>query len=122
MMTLQNDMFTVVGSDAGGIRIGLRADHPIYRAHFPGNPITPGVCIVQMVGELLADRVGRRLMLSQVVNLKFVAPLSPVDTPEVIVRLTAVDDDGTVCRAKGDVVADAGVKTKFSVVFINSQS
>ena len=27
--------------------------HIIYQAHFPGNPITPGACIIQVADELM---------------------------------------------------------------------
>ena len=35
-------------------------EHLIYQAHFPGNPITPGACLLQTVGELLQRKLGRR--------------------------------------------------------------
>ena len=39
----------------GGVdyRVSLNASHIIYEAHFPGNPVTPGVCIIQIVKELV---------------------------------------------------------------------
>ena len=116
-MTLQNEMFTVVSGDTGTIHLRLNADHVIYRAHFPGNPITPGVCIVQMIAELLSQQVGRKLTLSKIVNLKFVSTISPVEHPLIDVNLSAVDDNGVECRAKGTITADADLKTKFSMIF-----
>ena len=50
-MKLLNDFCTIAGGDTDKIWLRLNPDHPIYHAHFPGNPITPGVCIVQIVGE-----------------------------------------------------------------------
>jgi len=35
--------------------VQLDASHFIYQAHFPGEPITPGVCIIQIAKELLED-------------------------------------------------------------------
>ncbi len=32
--------------------ISLNADNVIYKAHFPSNPITPGVCLIQMALEI----------------------------------------------------------------------
>jgi len=116
-MTLKNDMFTVVGGDAAKAAIRLNAGHPIYRAHFPGTPITPGVCQVQIIGELLSERVGRPLTLQEVVNLKFTAPISPVDHPELTVSFASIDDTGDHCKAKGEVAAADGVKTKFSIIY-----
>lgn len=116
-MTLKNEMFTVVDGDNDNVKIRLNAGHPIFAAHFPGNPIMPGVCQVQMIGELLADRVGRPLTLQEVVNLKFSAPISPVENPELTVGFAAVDDRDGSCKVKGEVAAPDGVKSKFSIIY-----
>ncbi len=55
-------------SSAGSFVIG--ADHPCLPGHFPGNPIVPGVVLLD---EILA-RLGRELTL---VAAKFTAPVRP---------------------------------------------
>ena len=35
-----------------GFKVILNPDHLIYKAHFPGQPVTPGVCILQIIQEL----------------------------------------------------------------------
>ena len=116
-MKLLNSMFNVVGNNADNMQVKLNADHDIYKAHFPGNPITPGVCIVQFIGELLSDRLHRNLSLDRVVNLKFVSTISPTEDPVIAVCFTAVEDTGTACKAKDSIMSGSEVKTKFSVVF-----
>ena len=32
-------------------RVRLDASHPVYRGHFPGHPVLPGVCTLQLVRE-----------------------------------------------------------------------
>ena len=39
-------------------RIKLNKDHDIYNGHFPNNPITPGVIIIQIIKEILEEKVG----------------------------------------------------------------
>ena len=53
----------------------------IYKAHFPGEPITPGVCILQIGAELLSEAAGERLELSVVKNVKFLSILRPDGKP-----------------------------------------
>ena len=76
------------GSDAV-YRIVLHPDSPIYRAHFPGRPITPGACMIQIVQELaqlhFADRT---LQVRSITNLKFLALLEPQHHPTVEVVLS----------------------------------
>ena len=51
-------------------RIGvvLNSSHEIYKAHFPGNPITPGVCLLQIALELLNVKFERNLSKSCFAN------------------------------------------------------
>lgn len=97
-MKLLNGFFFVEAAttDDEGTCYRLRLDpqHVIFRAHFPGNPITPGVCIVQLVTELLEWMTGRRLELRRVVNVKFLHVLSPAERTSVQVLFRSVDFDG----------------------------
>lgn len=100
-------------------QISLLRDCPIYTAHFPGKPITPGVCILQMVEELLADYTLRNLRIAIVKNAKFLNVLTP--TEEVIqfnlfsiiqeeekikVQSTVTDSSGTI-YAKISLICNA---------------
>ena len=62
-------------TDAGVFyTLHFNADHLIYKAHFPGEPITPGVCILQVGLDLLADA---ELEVVNVKNVKFLSVLRP---------------------------------------------
>ena len=73
------------------------------------DPITPGVCIVQLVTELLEWMTGRRLELRRVVNVKFLHVLSPAERTSVQVLFRSVDFDGAQCRVKA-VLKDGGLQ------------
>ena len=57
--------------------VSLNACHPIYQGHFPGNPVVPGVCQVQMVKELVEKAVNHTLTLFESDNIKFLSMISP---------------------------------------------
>ena len=40
-------------------RVRLDASHPVYRGHFPGHPVLPGVCPLQPDRESLNRGTGR---------------------------------------------------------------
>lgn len=63
--------------------IHLNKDDKVYRAHFPGCPVTPGVCIMQMVHDLLERHLGCRLRMSRGKNVKFLKVISPVENPVI---------------------------------------
>ena len=121
-MTLQNEMYTIVDGHADTYRIRLHADHPIYQAHFPGNPITPGVCLVKMVSEVAGQQLGRSLQLRRIVNLKFVSVISPVETPELDLKFTTDQAplseetaQAPLWRVKGTFSNNGQAYTKFSL-------
>ncbi|MBR1633305.1 MAG: hypothetical protein IJ686_06080 [Bacteroidales bacterium] len=58
--------------------VRLNPEHIIYKAHFPEQPITPGVIIVRMAVELLSESLGRRVRLVAAPNIKFSSPLFPM--------------------------------------------
>ena len=76
------------GSDAV-YRIALHPDSPIYRAHFPGRPITPGACMIQIVEELARRHFADpALQVRHIGAVKFLALLEPQHHPTVEVVLS----------------------------------
>jgi 3-hydroxyacyl-[acyl-carrier-protein] dehydratase len=65
----------------------LHAGHPIYQGHFPGNPVVPGVCQVQMIKELVEKAVGHRLRLTESDNIKFLSMINPEANPHLEFRI-----------------------------------
>ncbi len=39
-------------------RIKLYKEHEIFKGHFPGNPVMPGVCMIQIIKELTEILIG----------------------------------------------------------------
>lgn len=50
---LQDSFFDIVSESGTQFVLRFHPEHPIYAAHFPGQPLTPGVCFVQIAFELL---------------------------------------------------------------------
>ena len=94
-MRLIDDFFFIEAEQSAGeehiCRIRLNPAHTIYAVHFPGNPITPGVCIVQMATEIIERKTGGRLILSAANNIKFVKPITPQDTPVFVFSKPSCD-------------------------------
>lgn len=81
-----NDFYTIQKlekQDTGKYhcQILLNKEHQIFEGHFPGNPITPGVCMMQIIKEITEEILGEKLFMSKTYNVKFVALINPEVTP-----------------------------------------
>ena len=92
---LEGVLYEVIERKEGSALVRTLPESSIYAAHFPGYPITPGVCLVQIALELMGKE------MAGAKDIKFVTPLMPDTrllytwTPEGAVQATL--EDGTLC-------------------------
>ncbi len=102
---LLNDLYFLESvSDSEGtlaFHISIKADHPIYKGHFPGQPVTPGVVLSEMVKELLENYLGKPLEMVNMRQCKFLAPHSPLRYPRLVITIKQNGGDGYPVQAAG---------------------
>ena len=76
---LQGILYETIAVDAAGATVRLLPESPVYRGHFPGYPITPGVCLVEIALELMEEMAGQagKVRLVAAKNIKFTSPVLP---------------------------------------------
>ena len=67
--------------------VHLNNKHEIFKGHFPGNPVTPGVCMMQIIKELSQEILGSSLLMTSCSNVKFMALINPDKNPELNLEL-----------------------------------
>lgn len=84
---LENNFFTIIAKKSNEnqvcFTVRINAEHPIFGGHFPGDPITPGVCIVQMACDLFSHLQQQRFVVSSLKNAKFMQIIRPLETAEI---------------------------------------
>lgn len=68
-------------------RIRFNEKSDIFGGHFPGNPVVPGVCQVQMVREMMEEALQKRLLLTEADTIKFTNLINPIEYPEITISL-----------------------------------
>jgi 3-hydroxyacyl-[acyl-carrier-protein] dehydratase len=58
-------------------RIDIPQVHPCYAGHFPGQPILPGVLLLERVMAFAQSQLASPLKNFSLVNVKFLAPVLP---------------------------------------------
>ena len=126
-MILKNSLYTISDKRTDGksilYQILLDKNHFIYKAHFPNEPITPGVCIIQIAKELLEDYLHEEYEISHVKNIKFLSVLSPLSTPSVTYTFDKITvlPDSNECKTQIQVQQDDVLFAKLSIIFKKSQ-
>lgn len=125
-MILKNSLYTIADKrmEGSGIfyQILLDKNHFIYKAHFPNEPITPGVCIIQIAKELLEDYLHEEYEISYIKNIKFLSVLSPLSTPSVAYVFDKVTflPETNECKTQVQVQQDNVLFAKLSIIFKKS--
>ncbi len=119
-MSLLHDFYSLVAFTADGPKvsasISLHSSHAVFHGHFPGNPVTPGVCMMQIIKELAEKWAASPLMLKKARNVKFMAIINPVQHPNIQVELDVEEEDGSL-SIKSTTSFEGTTALKFSGVF-----
>ncbi len=127
-MKLNGELFRIESRMEGlpqgqsGFNVILNPDHLIYKAHFPGQPVTPGVCILQMLQELLSVQYDKQLFIKNIKNAKFISMMSPVTDSRVSVLFSSVTQEEGGLKAQGVATRmdnNADLFLKFSLFLVD---
>ena len=115
---LRGVLYETIQADAEGATLRLLPESPVYQGHFPGYPITPGVCLVQMALEVIGEMAGqaghdgrqsgpdeRKGRLVAAKNIKFVAPVFPEAGTQLRFNVSADAGNRSVEVFNGEVLS-----------------
>ena len=106
---LQGILYETIAVDAAGATVRLLPESPVYQGHFPGYPITPGVCLVEIALELIAEMAGQaghdgKVRLVGAKNIKFTSPIIPSEGTELRFNLGGEGSERTVEILSGETL------------------
>jgi 3-hydroxyacyl-[acyl-carrier-protein] dehydratase len=97
-MILRNDFYSILQQETSvgsmTAKITIDKNHKILKGHFPGLPIVPGVCMMQMIMEMteVCTRSGVRLVAAH--SIKFLSVINPDQHQEISVAIQYVEEAG----------------------------
>lgn len=118
-MSILKDFYTVNGIAENGVQkynasITLNPEHEIFKGHFPGNPVTPGVCMMQIVKEISEQLTAKKLLVASANNVKFMAIINPEQTPELSLDLEISETEDNI-KVKNTTFFGETIALKMSV-------
>ena len=95
---------SVTKGEDGSVRFGitLKADSIVYEGHFPGEPVSPGVCNIQMVKECVEQMVGKPLLMNNIQQCRLTTLVTPVQHPQVEVTV-CLEEKENIYKVKATV-------------------
>ena len=64
--------------------LNIHPDHSIFKGHFLGNPIVPGVAWIQIIKETSETLLGKQMFLKSSGSIKFLALTHPDDDQKLM--------------------------------------
>lgn len=84
---LLNDLYTIQtlteSENQIQVAVNLMKDHPIFKGHFPGQPVLPGVCMMEMVTEIAGGWLQKSFRVSSGPMIKFLRMIDPQKNPVI---------------------------------------
>ncbi|MCW3093623.1 MAG: 3-hydroxyacyl-ACP dehydratase [Ferruginibacter sp.] len=98
---LAGDFFyiTSLEQESGKINAVLEINdtHSIFEGHFPGQPVVPGVCMMQMVKEILESALTIKTKLVSAGQMKFLTIIDPTENNSIHATIKyTVEEDGKI--------------------------
>lgn len=96
------------------VYVRLNKNSEVFKGHFPGNPVMPGVCMMQMIKELTERILDCKLFMTQSSNVKFMALINPEVTPLLMLSLEITTTEQDVIKVKNQTMLEDTVALKLS--------
>lgn len=93
----------------------LQAGHPIFKGHFPGHPVLPGVCMLEMITEITGSVLQQRFRISGAPMIKYLHMIDPNRDPEIQFEIKHEQDHKNIL-AQGKIYSGANVFMKFQLI------
>jgi acyl-CoA synthetase (AMP-forming)/AMP-acid ligase II len=105
------------------LAVHVGADHPSFAGHFPGHPVLPGVVLLSLVMQALADQPALQLLLGAtptITQAKFLAPVTPAQAARPLHLSLQPQGSGVAFVLTGGDAPDADL-TGSAVVYAKGQ-
>jgi 3-hydroxyacyl-[acyl-carrier-protein] dehydratase len=118
----KNDLYKIILSQHKDCIINttleLDKNSEIFTGHFPGQPVLPGACILQMVKEILERTLKIPLRLKKADQMKFLVLIDPRvhHTLQLMITYQSTNDNNLNIIAS--LTADKSICYKFKGSFI----
>lgn len=119
---LQNDFFTIqstkeIGEQQYMTTVKLDDRHKIYEGHFPDQPVTPGVCTLQIVKECAQNITGKSMLITNIASCKYTGMILPRNQRPIDIIISLTPSENQTCSCRAEVRTDKEIFMKLKCTF-----
>jgi 3-hydroxyacyl-[acyl-carrier-protein] dehydratase len=96
----------------------LNKQSEIFEGHFPGQPVVPGACMLQLVKDVLADNFNNSFRLEKADNLKFISMIVPQENQDISLNIAYKPAENNRLTVVAKLMDGDKICFKFQGVFI----
>lgn len=97
--------------------IELNENHEIFQGHFPGQPVLPGACMLQIIKEILQKETFISLQLKKAGVIKFLEMITPKENNLLKINITYQQESATIFRINASIKSREKLCFKFNGTF-----
>ena len=97
--------------------IKLNPNHEVYKGHFPGQAVVPGVIQLQIVKEILENHLDKELFMGSVSQVKYLIPITPEEINELNISISYKNNEEGNIKTSVLVSFGDAVFTKAKITF-----
>ena len=102
--------------------IKLNPNHEVYKGHFPQQAVVPGVIQLQIAREILENQLGLKLMMDDIVQVKYLVPVLPEENQELNFEINIKETTESVVKTNISIFDSEKTFTKARINFSKKEN
>ncbi|WMJ72405.1 3-hydroxyacyl-ACP dehydratase [Cytophagaceae bacterium ABcell3] len=120
-MILKDNLYKISSIDVEDenykIEVLLDAGHEIFKGHFPEQPVLPGVCLLEMLKELISEVKGKAYRLKEAGNIKYLKLVDPRNDPKLTLLIHAKEGEAGLTVNASSLLSGGDTNFKIKATF-----
>lgn len=120
------DLYSITTVNTSGpnfrAAITFNPDHAVFAGHFPGQPVVPGVVLIEIATAAVSQATGKSLVMKEASVLKFLKMIDPRERSVILLDCYIVENEGKIMADLKFYHADNEFAKFKGMVFVVSQS
>lgn len=91
----------------------INPGHRVFMGHFPGQPVLPGVCILEMLKDIVKKHTGKEWKISQASSVKYLKVVDPTNDTVLRMQIGLKEEADSMLVSASSFTADGSAHFKF---------